>query len=658
MILTPKAKSLRLRIGHPDGTSENIALESAKITIGTAPGCNLRLDTPGMRPVHCMILRGAAGTVVRGWSGTVLLNGAAVEHSQVDAGDRLQIGSVTLTILDSEENAKRGPKGRSKRASTSIQTPVRESERIRFLRRARLRLRRKLRDARKNQRLLVRRWKLERERFQAQLQGEHGRYAALEQKTLAWHDALETQHIALRQEFTALHQRQFELTETVSATDHLHRLRQDLESARTTWDQERRSHEEGVKTRRRVRLRRLRRATLELRKQLHALATQSAELKLDRATWDSNKAAWEQELVSERLQLQAERARSGIELAKVASDLADLQTARANLEGESERLATVDRELAQRRAELDAMFTQCAAQRQQLEFERAQLTHDTGSAEPQQALNTTQAELAETQQRLAELEGLSLHVDQLLRQAAENDAQWRASMQEQSATWEQERRNWATERVNWDSQHDAWLAERYQWEQERSTWQQQLEAAQLKLAESVCEAPSFAPMETSFREDVPAAELRRDDSEWLAREQSWQDERNLLLERESVLRTELEHLRIDLSNLQTLLSAAQNDTESRARQSEAYASQLDQALVDAQTRGEQLQLQLAATQAEIENLQTQLQAAFEAAEQVALVPQEELHREFTAQLDFCFASSIWSQKPNLEAFFMSLRNVL
>lgn len=89
---------LRIRGGEHDGRMLRVAAN--KCLIGSATGCTLRLRARGIRPAHCLILRGPTGAVVRCWSADVQLNGEGCTESALVAGDSLQIGPVQLTVVE------------------------------------------------------------------------------------------------------------------------------------------------------------------------------------------------------------------------------------------------------------------------------------------------------------------------------------------------------------------------------------------------------------------------------------------------------------------------------------------------------------------------------------------------------------------------------
>ncbi len=75
-----------------------IQLRGAKCTIGSARGCTLRLRARGVQPLHCWILRGAGGTIVRRRHRDTALNGHTFDDATLSPGDRLRIGSIELEV--------------------------------------------------------------------------------------------------------------------------------------------------------------------------------------------------------------------------------------------------------------------------------------------------------------------------------------------------------------------------------------------------------------------------------------------------------------------------------------------------------------------------------------------------------------------------------
>jgi hypothetical protein len=627
-ILTPTAKSLRLRVGHPDGSTENVLLESAKITIGSAQGCNLRMDSPGLRPVHCMILRGATGVVVRGWQGPVNVNGAAVEACRVDAGDRLQLGAVTITFLDepTAEKSPRRTKTKRRKITPSTRRTDRSSE-VRSLQRIRLRLRRRLRESEAKQREMLKKWRTERRNWLTKFQGEEARFAELEQKTFSWHQALEHQQAALRQEFQQWQARQSEapsMSNPSPRIQELQKLQEELESARAAWEAERAAQAETIKARRRLRLSRLRRATFELRRQLKDLAARSNTLQQERDQWEATKAAFEAQRLEERLSRDHDQ---------------------ATLHREAARLQSIELELAQRRNDLEESLRECTEQRNQLERDRSEFAadfadsdarirseivgHETayaslmdhvreleselaqlrsaqplGEPEPttekweinpaatqrleeleseltlahqtiqelQETIANLSVEMESAHQKLGEIDRLSSQVDQLLAQLAESESRHSQEMREQSTSWE---------------------AEKLQWVAERSALQ----------------------------------------AEWKSREEELCAEKQLLQAKSDRLTAELAESRGELERIQESLQHLASNADSQSQHTHETLGILQASLADAQARCGELEQQLGLAHAELDQRSAQLQEAIAVIEQAASTNQDDLHGEFAAQLE-------------------------
>jgi len=116
---------LFLRVRGGSREEPIIRLTSSKCTVGAADGCTLRLQSPGVKPVHCLILRGKTGTVVRRMSTDTRLNGRVFSDSPLYPGDRLGIGPLEFEILASPAeraatNQCQVPSGGDGKATTSV----------------------------------------------------------------------------------------------------------------------------------------------------------------------------------------------------------------------------------------------------------------------------------------------------------------------------------------------------------------------------------------------------------------------------------------------------------------------------------------------------------------------------------------------------------
>ena len=88
---------VRVRRGSAEGPTWRSA--ASKCTVGSAATATFRLVHPAVRPVHFLILRGLAGTVVRAWSDDIRLNGRRFQDAPIAPGDRLQFAGVDLEIV-------------------------------------------------------------------------------------------------------------------------------------------------------------------------------------------------------------------------------------------------------------------------------------------------------------------------------------------------------------------------------------------------------------------------------------------------------------------------------------------------------------------------------------------------------------------------------
>ncbi len=90
---------LRLRVRGPRCEGQLVAVRVPKCTIGSSESCNFPLNGPGIYPVHCLILRGQRGAVVRCLAPGTTLNGMQVQDATLFTGDRLRIGPYELEVL-------------------------------------------------------------------------------------------------------------------------------------------------------------------------------------------------------------------------------------------------------------------------------------------------------------------------------------------------------------------------------------------------------------------------------------------------------------------------------------------------------------------------------------------------------------------------------
>jgi hypothetical protein len=99
MLGTPTG-TLILRVEGAGYDGQELHLRSAKCSVGSAESCTLRLQGDRIADMHCLILRGSGGTVVRSWARNTRLNGREFVDSSLHVGDELCLGPVRLHVID------------------------------------------------------------------------------------------------------------------------------------------------------------------------------------------------------------------------------------------------------------------------------------------------------------------------------------------------------------------------------------------------------------------------------------------------------------------------------------------------------------------------------------------------------------------------------
>jgi len=88
-----------------------------KVAIGSSPRCEVRIQAPGVQPLHCLVDVKADTVHVRRWSGEAFINGQHFDESPLKAGDQLRIGQVEIDVVAP-------PPGKSEASSSApLSTP-------------------------------------------------------------------------------------------------------------------------------------------------------------------------------------------------------------------------------------------------------------------------------------------------------------------------------------------------------------------------------------------------------------------------------------------------------------------------------------------------------------------------------------------------------
>lgn len=90
-----------LRMFGRGGSEFACDLPIGKTTLGSGAKCVLRIQQPGVQPIHCLIQRTADSLTVQRWAEPSRINGESFEQATLAIGDRLMIGSVELEVVGS-----------------------------------------------------------------------------------------------------------------------------------------------------------------------------------------------------------------------------------------------------------------------------------------------------------------------------------------------------------------------------------------------------------------------------------------------------------------------------------------------------------------------------------------------------------------------------
>ncbi|MEO0531902.1 MAG: FHA domain-containing protein, partial [Planctomycetota bacterium] len=90
-LLLVRAEGTRTQLTGPDATAQ---------TVGAGPRCSIRLDGPGLRPLHCVITPTEDGAVIRRWAAETRLNGDDFTEAELSAGDIVRVGSIDLRVIE------------------------------------------------------------------------------------------------------------------------------------------------------------------------------------------------------------------------------------------------------------------------------------------------------------------------------------------------------------------------------------------------------------------------------------------------------------------------------------------------------------------------------------------------------------------------------
>ncbi|MCE9554670.1 MAG: hypothetical protein K8T91_15040, partial [Planctomycetes bacterium] len=419
---------LVLRVRGTARNGQEVRLSQSRCTVGSAPGCTLRLVAPGIQPQHCLLLRGVRGTIVRSLAAETRLNGRPFDDAALKTGDLLGIGPIEFEVVTApapaqvdsapaelqlklEELQNRCNLAEAEREHWEQE--ARDTKRQRDDLRTELASERAVRQlGRDSQQSELAAAKEQLDRNRQELEDAH-RALTTRQETLGQQEqALQSQQAALEDERRALregasleHSRLDNIEATLAADrEELVRTQQDLASEKLTLaaEQERLRSDRNTLQTEQQQLAELRQQLdarkLELDGALAALGDDRQQLGTEQVQLASDRTQLtlqQQQLTAERAHLVPERQEWEAAQAKVAD--------RASVTTQSEEeLAAAQAEIAEQRADLDALRVGLDGDRQRLDEQCRQLQSEQNEFAAQQAeLVTQRGELASHQEELA-----------------------------------------------------------------------------------------------------------------------------------------------------------------------------------------------------------------------------------------------------------------
>ena len=248
---------LVLRVSGPTRDGRIVRLKSHKCTIGAGKHCSLRLRAPGVAPLHCLVVRGRAGAVVRRWAADTLLNHQAFDDAPLLPGDRLSVGPVELEVLGVGADPQQPPETSHSDDSTRLAELETERQSLEQQRRQ---------------------WLAEQEDTQRNLDEQHLQLTAQAAELEAQRNSLAED----RQKWET--EREHSTTQTTAQTEQLQTRLAKLETKRQSLEQQRRQWQiEQEDTQR------------KLDEQLALLTTQAADLEAQRNALAEQRRQWEAE---------------------------------------------------------------------------------------------------------------------------------------------------------------------------------------------------------------------------------------------------------------------------------------------------------------------------------------------------------------------------
>lgn len=101
----PQVESTNLLLEADERAGQKVSVRQRKTTIGSHSDCTVVLNASNVQPLHCLMIRGQAGTVVRNFHPDTRINGEAFGDRWFETGDTLSVGGIDLRHDEPTNNA-------------------------------------------------------------------------------------------------------------------------------------------------------------------------------------------------------------------------------------------------------------------------------------------------------------------------------------------------------------------------------------------------------------------------------------------------------------------------------------------------------------------------------------------------------------------------
>lgn len=481
-----RSGSLALRIHGTSRDGQIIQVKSPMCSIGSDRRCTLRLNASGIRPVHCLIVRGRRATVVRRWGPDTLLNGSTFSDAELMPGDRLGIGPIEMEVVQANAlpTLPQSPKSQETENSPESvnitkdlnlvyrQRVERLTEQLRHAQEEIGQLRQQLSTSAEEAEQGRTQLAAERERFGSEAGQIEARKMALEQQRADWTLERNEQEKTLAERWAEVNSRDKQLT---ARAEELNQLHHQIDDQRATLESNRPRREANE---------------VNLDEDRHQMDAYRAELERQRSEFERRQQQWTDERRVREEAWQTERQQFELQRTEFEQTRHELKTRQSEEEETAKQLETQRSEIEALRQRCDAQQAETESLRRQLENRQSELEemgHELKIERDQLAKDRDAIERDRAEIRVPSGDREAVDTEKDERRAAQQDEvraereefehekrQWQAEVQTWQTQWEEERRQF-------EQQQERWLVKHQEVETRLTDWQHELDAREAQL---------------------------------------------------------------------------------------------------------------------------------------------------------------------------------